>query len=167
MSSDDTFQVPVKMHVSLNVTSVERALPFYEALFGQAPAKVRCGYANFDLANPPLKFALSECPHQELGALNHLGFQVPESADVEAIKTRFQQAGLATFDEKDTTCCYARQDKIWLHDPDGHPWEVYALIEHTEEAGMTRIPLPNGGECCVPSGQAQAAAETAGMRCCG
>lgn len=119
-----------KMHVSINVRDLARSLAFYQAFFGVAAHKIRPGYANFDLAEPPLKFALNErSVAPESGSLNHLGFQVATLAEVEAAKARLQQAGLATFDETDTVCCYARQDKIWAHDPDGNAWEVYVLTD--------------------------------------
>jgi catechol 2,3-dioxygenase-like lactoylglutathione lyase family enzyme len=120
----------IKMHLSLNVTDLERSITFYEAFFGEPPHKVRPGYANFDLANPPLKFALNQGEVKAgSGPLDHLGFQVATSVEVDQAKTRLQRAGLATFDETDTTCCYARQDKIWVHDPDGNEWEVYVLTD--------------------------------------
>jgi catechol 2,3-dioxygenase-like lactoylglutathione lyase family enzyme len=121
---------PVKMHLSINVTDLERSLAFYEAFFGTAPHKVRPGYANFDLDEPPLKFAMNEYKVERgAGALSHLGFQVPSAADVAAARERLQAAGLATFDETDTTCCYARQDKLWAHDPDGNAWEIYVITD--------------------------------------
>src|SRR4051794_8034017 len=121
---------PIKMHLSINVTNLERSLAFYEAFFGMPPHKVRPGYANFDLEEPPLKFAMNQHPIQPgIGALSHLGFQVPSAAHVEAAKERLKAAGLATFDETDTTCCYARQDKVWAHDPDGNAWEIYVLTD--------------------------------------
>jgi catechol 2,3-dioxygenase-like lactoylglutathione lyase family enzyme len=133
----------VKMHLSINVTDLSRSLAFYEAFFGVAPRKVRPGYANFDLAVPPLKFALNE-QHVERGAgsLNHLGLQMPSTCQLHHAKARLQAAGLATFDEMDTTCCYARQDKVWVHDPDGNEWEVYVvtdelLDEHEDGATVT------------------------------
>jgi len=120
----------IKMHLSLYVTNLQRSVAFYEAFFGVAPHKVRPGYANFDLTEPPLKFALNEgLSRPGTGPLNHLGFQVGSAAEVDQAKQRLQQAGLATFDETDTTCCYAKQDKIWVHDPDGNEWEVYVLTD--------------------------------------
>jgi catechol 2,3-dioxygenase-like lactoylglutathione lyase family enzyme len=134
---------PVKMHVSINVSDLSRSLAFYEAFFGAAPHKVRPGYANFELVTPPLKFALNEQPVERgTGTLNHLGFQMPSTCQVHKAKERLRAAGLATFDETDTTCCYARQDKVWVHDPDGNEWEVYVvtdelLDEHEESPLVT------------------------------
>ena len=125
----------LRPHLALTVTDVERSIPFYEALFGRAPEKVRPGYAKFSVAEPALNFTLNEGERSELGAFNHAGIQVGSTDDVLAAKLRLKQAGLATFDEMDTTCCYARQDKIWVHDPDGTPWEVFATHEDTEEFG--------------------------------
>jgi catechol 2,3-dioxygenase-like lactoylglutathione lyase family enzyme len=141
--------MPAKVHVSINVSNLERSLAFYQAFFGVPPHKVRPGYANFDLAEPPLKFALNEHPVQPgIGALSHLGFQVPSAAHVNAAKERLQAAGLATFDETDTTCCYARQDKVWAHDPDGNAWEIYVLTDDRlddHEHDHAGNPLPAEG----------------------
>src|SRR5207302_7784285 len=87
-------------------------------------------YANFDLAEPPLKLALNEQPEpQGRGALNHLGIVVDSPEAVEGVKQRLIARGLATFDETDTVCCYARQEKVWVHDPDGNAWEVYTITD--------------------------------------
>jgi len=119
-----------KMHVSLRVADLNRSLAFYEAFFGVPPHKVRPDYANFDLTEPPLKIALVEAAVAPgSGSLDHLGFQMASAAEVLAARERLQAAGLATFDETDTTCCYAKQDKIWAHDPDGNEWEVYVLTD--------------------------------------
>ena len=126
----------LRPHLALTVSDVERSLPFYEALFGVAAEKVRPGYAKFSVAEPALNFTLNEGERGDaLGAFNHAGIQVGSTDDVLAAKLRLVKAGLATFDEMDTTCCYARQDKIWVHDPDGTPWEVFATHEDVEEAG--------------------------------
>jgi predicted enzyme related to lactoylglutathione lyase len=125
----------LRPHLALTVTDVPRAIPFYEALFGTAPEKVRAGYAKFSVAEPALNFTLNQGARAELGAFNHAGIQVATTDDVLAAKDRLVSAGLAAFDEMDTTCCYARQDKIWVRDPDGTPWEVFATHEDTAEAG--------------------------------
>jgi catechol 2,3-dioxygenase-like lactoylglutathione lyase family enzyme len=120
----------MKMHLSIRVRDLAKSLVFYQAFFGEPPHKLRPGYANFDLSEPPLKFALNEGSMEPgTGPLDHLGFQVMSREAVEQAKQRLQAAGLATFDENDTTCCYALQDKIWVHDPDGNAWEVYVLLD--------------------------------------
>ena len=119
-----------KMHLSLRVSDLTRSVEFYSAFFGVSPHKIRLGYANFDLLEPPLKFALHQSPPQSgNGALDHLGFQMSSAEAMLQFKERLQSAGLATFDETDTTCCYARQDKIWAHDPDGNEWEIYIVTD--------------------------------------
>ena len=123
----------LRPHLALTVTDVNRSIPFYEALFGARPEKVRDGYAKFSVAEPALNFTLNQGDRTpELGAFNHAGIQVAGTEDVLAAKERLESAGLAAFDEMDTTCCYARQDKIWVRDPDGTPWEVFATHEDVE-----------------------------------
>ena len=126
----------LRPHLALTVSDVERSVAFYRALFGAEPSKVRPGYAKFELAEPALNFTLNRGERgEDLGAFNHAGIQVASTDDVLAARLRLQKAGLATFDEMDTTCCYARQDKIWVHDPDGTPWEVFVTHADTEDAG--------------------------------
>lgn len=129
----------LKPHLALTVSDVERAVPFYRALFGADPVKTKPGYAKFEVDEPAINFTLNAGDRAGgLGAFNHGGIQVASTADVLAAKERLVAAGLAAFDEMDTTCCYARQDKIWVHDPDGTPWEVFATHEDTDEAGEPR-----------------------------
>ena len=123
----------IKMHLSLKVADLARSIEFYRALFGVAPHKVRPDYANFDLTDPPLKFALNQHSCPSGGSLDHLGLQVENAAALEAFVARLKAAGLATFDETDVTCCYARQHKVWAHDPDGNEWEIYLLIDDLED----------------------------------
>jgi predicted enzyme related to lactoylglutathione lyase len=143
----------LRPHLALTVSSVERSTPFYEALFDTAPSKVRPGYAKFELADPALNFTLNEGERNgDLGALNHAGVQVASTDDVLAARMRLQKAGLATFDEMDTTCCYARQDKIWVHDPDGTPWELFTTHEDADEFGDAPLAVASEGRgeggCC-------------------
>lgn len=133
----------LRPHLALTVTDVERSIPFYEALFGVAPEKVRPGYAKFSVAEPALNLTLNEGERSELGAFNHGGIQVESTDDVLIAKARLADRGLASFDELDTTCCYARQDKIWVHDPDGTPWEVFTTRADTETERS------EGSACCV------------------
>ncbi len=126
-----------KTHISLNVRDVERSARFYEAFFGAPVHKRRPGYANFDLETPALKLALNEMPSVERGGpLNHMGVVVETAAEVADARDRLKAAGMATFDENDTTCCYARQDKVWVRDPDGNAWEVYTITDDLLDAGL-------------------------------
>jgi predicted enzyme related to lactoylglutathione lyase len=125
----------LRPHLALTVTDVARAIPFYEALFGVTPEKVKPGYAKFSVAEPAMNFTLNEGERAGLGAFNHAGIQVATTDDVLAAKLRLTKAGLAAFDEMDTTCCYAKQDKIWVRDPDGTPWEVFVTHGDLEEHG--------------------------------
>jgi hypothetical protein len=146
---------------------VERSVPFYEALFGTAPEKARDGYAKFSLTEPALNFTLNEGARAELGAFNHAGIQVASTDDVLATKDRLVAAGLAAFDEMDTTCCYARQDKIWVHDPDGTPWEVFATHEDSEEAGDGGRALATSASCgCGDSARADGSCCSQVRGCC-
>lgn len=122
----------LKPHVAINVKDLNKSVVFYTQLFGVEPVKVRPGYAKFDLEQPALNFTLNE-GGEVSGGLNHLGIQVKSTEDVLATKERLQKAGLVTFDEMNTTCCYARQDKIWVTSPDGHSWEVFTVLADAEE----------------------------------
>ena len=123
----------LRPHLALTVSDVEDSLPFYRALFGTEPAKVSPGYAKFELVEPALNFTLNQGERGNgLGAFNHAGIQVSSTDEVLMTRMRLQQAGLTTFDETDTTCCYARQDKIWVTAPDGESWEVFVTHEVVE-----------------------------------
>ena len=145
----------LRPHLALTVSDVERSIPFYEALFGTTPEKTRPGYAKFSVADPALNFTLNQGERETLGAFNHAGIQVASTDDVLAAKERLVAAGLAAFDEMDTTCCYARQDKIWVHDPDGTPWEVFVTHEDVEpgcdcgETGCACAAEGTSSLCCA------------------
>lgn len=113
-----------KTHISLDVMDLDAAVAFYSTLFKAEPAKLRPGYANFDLDNPPLKLALNEATES---SVSHLGVQVADREEVFAEFERLKAAGLGTFTETDTDCCHAIQDKVWVADPDGHRWEVFVV----------------------------------------
>ena len=120
----------LKAHVSINVRNVERSIDFYRKMFGIEPSKVRTGYAKFDVQNPPLNLALNEVPNLAgAGALSHLGLQVQSTEDVLAIRRHWSETGLVTRDEMKTDCCYATQDKTWVHDPDGNEWEAFVVLK--------------------------------------
>ncbi|WP_024442865.1 MULTISPECIES: ArsI/CadI family heavy metal resistance metalloenzyme [unclassified Mycobacterium] len=122
-----------RIQLALNVDNLDAAITFYSRLFGTAPAKVKPGYANFAIADPPLKLVLLENPGHG-GTLNHLGVEVASSEIVHQEVARLSDAGLLTETEMDTTCCYAVQDKVWVSGPDRERWEVYTKIADTESA---------------------------------
>ncbi len=117
-----------RVQLALNVNDIDEAVSFYTKLFGTEPAKRRPGYANFAITQPPLKLVLLENPGQG-GTLNHLGVEVDSPDAVDAEQARLAEAGLAAVDERDTTCCYARQDKFWVTGtPGGERWEIYTVL---------------------------------------
>ena len=119
----------LKAHVALNVKDVGRSVEFYRRMLGLEPSKVRRGYAKFDVETPPLNLTLNENQFGERGALSHMGLQVASTEDVLALRERWRAAGLKTFDEMQTSCCYAVQDKTWVADPDGNEWEAFVVLE--------------------------------------
>ena len=117
-----------RIQLALNVDDLDASIAFYAKLFDTAPAKVRPGYANFAVAEPPLKLVLIENPGQG-GSINHLGVEVADSDAVDAAQAMLAAAGLTSVDERGTTCCYARQDKFWVDGaPDGERWEIYTVL---------------------------------------
>ena len=180
-----------KPHLSLNVRDVDAAVAFYRALFGAEPVKHyhdetimhsvlqddtgadsrqrRTGYAKFDLDAPALNFVLNQVPgthYAQRGTLSHLGLQVDSTDDVIALRARAVAAGLAPRDEMAVNCCYARQDKFWVADPDGNEWEVFTVLEHLTPEALraqdTRAACDTGcATTCAPAPAPAAAA------CCG
>ena len=122
-----------RVQLALNVSDLESAIDFYSKLFKVEPAKRRDGYANFAVDSPPLKLVLIENPGAE-GRLNHLGVEVFSSDEVAATSARLSGEGMATATEDNVTCCYAVQDKVWVDDPDGAPWEVYTVLADSPAA---------------------------------
>lgn len=124
-----------RVQLALNVTDVDEAVAFYSKLFGSEPAKRRPGYANFAIADPPLKLVLIENPQRgSAGAMNHLGVEVETPEEVEAAAARLAGDGLEPRAQRATTCCYAVQDKAWVEDPDGAPWEFYTVLADAPSA---------------------------------
>src|SRR5688572_30293752 len=119
----------LKAHLALNVHNVERSIEFYRKMLGIEPSKVRTGYAKFDVQNPPLNLTINQGVVRERGALSHLGIQVASTEDVLNTRRRWIDQGLITRDEMQTNCCYAKQDKTWVRDPDGNEWEVFVVLE--------------------------------------
>ena len=120
----------VKAHIGINVRNVEQSIGFYKKMLGIEPSKVRTGYAKFDVQNPPLNLTLNEQPTLEAaGALSHLGIQLASTDDVLAYRDRWSASGLDTREEIGTDCCYAKQNKSWVVDPDGNEWEAFVVLE--------------------------------------
>ncbi|MTV26585.1 glyoxalase/bleomycin resistance/dioxygenase family protein [Nitriliruptoraceae bacterium ZYF776] len=115
-----------RIQLALDVTDLDAAIAFYGALFGAEPAKVRPGYANFAIADPPLKLVLIE--GERGGTVNHLGVEVPDTDVVASAGARLGEAGVELDERSAEACCYATQDKVWVADPDGARWEVYTVL---------------------------------------
>lgn len=120
-----------RLQLALNVSNLEEAVAFYSTYFNTEPAKVRPGYANFAILDPPLKLVLFAGDGSP-GSINHLGVEVATSNEVTAAADRLSLAGLATEIEERTTCCFAVQDKVWVDGPDGSRWEVYKVLADTD-----------------------------------
>ena len=150
-----------RVQLALNVSDLDAAVAFYSRLFRPSRPSARPGYANFAIADPPLKLVLLESADARgsgRGALNHLGVEVGTTDEVGAATTRLADAGLVTAAEENTTCCYAVQDKVWVTDPDGAPWEVYTVLADApaEVVSPGRV---GDSACCgsvAASGQAAA-----------
>lgn len=149
-----------RLQLALNVEDVEAAVHFYSRLFGVEPAKRRPGYANFAVADPPLKLVLMENPGRG-GSLNHLGVEVATVDEVDALQTRLAKDGLASVDERGTTCCYATQDKFWVEEaPSGERWEVYTVLSDSASfSGEDRT------ACCGASSEGGSPAVQAAACC--
>ncbi|MEV8399573.1 ArsI/CadI family heavy metal resistance metalloenzyme [Streptomyces niveus] len=137
-----------RAQLALRVSDLEASVTFYSKLFGTEPAKRREGYANFALTEPPLKLVLIEGEAGQETRLDHLGVEVESTDQVQAATTRLQDAGLATFEENDTSCCYALQDKVWVHGPGREPWEVYVVKADAATLGRSAEPGTDGDGCC-------------------
>ncbi|MFJ8675728.1 ArsI/CadI family heavy metal resistance metalloenzyme [Streptomyces sp. NPDC093589] len=135
-----------RIQLALNVANLEGSVEFYSKLFGVEPAKRRPGYANFALTEPPLKLVLIEGEAGQETRLDHLGVEVDTTDQVVAATHRLKDAGLATFEENDTSCCYALQDKVWVHGPGREPWEVYVVKADAAQLGKSDV--LNGDACC-------------------
>ncbi|NDI18310.1 MAG: glyoxalase/bleomycin resistance/dioxygenase family protein [Actinobacteria bacterium] len=137
-----------RVQLALNVSNLEQSIDFYSKLFGVGPAKVREGYANFAIAEPPLKLVLIKGDGAP-GTMNHLGVEVESTDAVAQATQRLSNEGLETKLEEETTCCFAVQDKVWVNGPDGEPWEVYTVLSDANV--MKLIPVTgsdSGSVCC-------------------
>ena len=149
-----------RVQLALNVSDLEAAIAFYSKLFQAEPAKRRPGYANFAIAEPPLKLVLIEGSGTP-GTLNHLGVEVESTDEVSAATARLASQGMATAVEDEVACCFAVQDKVWVDAPDGEPWEIYTVLGDVEHpAGQLRSVEPGQDAMCCGSAPESAA------RCC-
>ncbi|TQM33688.1 ArsI/CadI family heavy metal resistance metalloenzyme [Nocardia bhagyanarayanae] len=165
-----------RIQLALNVDDLDRAVTFYSTLFATEPAKRKPGYANFAIAEPPLKLVLLENPGHG-GSVNHLGVEVESSEQVHAEIARLSGAGVFTEEEMATTCCFATQDKVWVTAPDAERWEVYTVLADSETFGAAPRSEEEGpccgtaeeavaeGACCGTSAKRDAVAS--GAACCG
>lgn len=166
-----------RVQLAINVDDLDASVAFYSKLFGAGPAKRRPGYANFAIAEPPLKLILMENPGHG-GSLNHLGVEVADTDAVEAEQARLAAEGLASVEERDTTCCYARQDKFWVEGaPNGERWEIYTVLADSatfwgEDGGQgwarveAQLDAADQAQCCGGPQETAAEGSSAGA-CCG
>ncbi|GAA1756444.1 ArsI/CadI family heavy metal resistance metalloenzyme [Kocuria aegyptia] len=144
-----------RVQLALRVGDLERSIEFYSTLFNTAPTKRRPGYANFAVAEPPLKLVLLEGEPGDDNRMDHLGVEVESTEVVEAAAQRLADAGLATRPEEQTTCCYAVQDKVWVTGPGREPWEVYTVTADARpdlegRTGRELSAVGGDGSCCTP-----------------
>ncbi|MEV8328772.1 ArsI/CadI family heavy metal resistance metalloenzyme [Kitasatospora sp. NPDC056731] len=144
-----------RVQLALRVADLEASIAFYSKLFNAEPAKRRPGYANFAIAEPPLKLVLLEGEAGEDTRIDHLGVEVATADQVTAATARLKDAGLATFEENDTSCCYALQDKVWVTGPGKEPWEVYVVKADADTLGKSADAAPQG--CCADTEETAAA----------
>ncbi len=153
-----------RIQLALNVENLDEAIDFYSKLFASNPAKVRPGYANFAIDEPPLKLVLIE-GGGDPGTINHLGVEVATTEEVTAATARLSGEGMDTLVEDQTSCCFAVQDKVWVDSPDGSAWEIYTVLADAETMGggerccttesadsPTLITLSTSAPACAPGG---------------
>ncbi|GIM86031.1 ArsI/CadI family heavy metal resistance metalloenzyme [Salinispora arenicola] len=150
-----------RVQLALRVSDLESSITFYSKLFNTEPAKRRPGYANFAVQNPPLKLVLLEGESDQPTVMDHLGVEVPSTDEVNAATKRLTDSGLTTSEETDTECCYALQDKVWVHGPGNEPWEVY-----TVKADSDQFQKATASACCTPAAEKATAGSSAQASCC-
>ena len=144
-----------RVQLALNVSNIDEAIAYYSKMFGVGPAKVREGYANFAIADPPLKLVLIE-GHGEAGTLNHVGVELEDTQAVADKITHAQNVGLPIEVQESATCCFAVQDKVWVKGGE-LAWEWYTVLaDAPSDTSLTPMPImlgvPNSGSCCGPEG---------------
>ncbi len=137
----------MRLQLALNINDLDEAVDFYTRMFGVGPAKTKPGYANFAIADPPLKLVLFEGAGAP-GSINHLGVETETSAEVIAAETRLADSGLETTGVDDTVCCYAEKTETWVHGPDETRWEWYVKQGDAEQLDNTIMACATTGSCC-------------------
>jgi catechol 2,3-dioxygenase-like lactoylglutathione lyase family enzyme len=153
-----------RVQLALRVADLEASVDFYAKLFGAEPAKRRPGYANFAIAEPPLKLVLIEGQPGEATRMDHLGVEVETTEEVTAATTRLAAEGLATAIEADTACCYAVQDKVWVAGPGSEPWEIYVVKGDADI--LDKTPGSEGCTCGAPAADTTGGAQQTSPACC-
>jgi catechol 2,3-dioxygenase-like lactoylglutathione lyase family enzyme len=153
-----------RIQLALRVGDLEASIDFYAKLFNAEPAKLRPGYANFAIAEPALKLVLLEGEPGQATALDHLGIEVEDTEQVDAAAKRLAVEGMETRAENGTTCCYAQQDKVWVHGPGQEPWEVYTVTGDSASFGQDSSATVTAATCCSPDAETGKNTEPAG--CC-
>ncbi len=154
-----------RVQLALNVSNLDDAVAFYSKLFSAEPAKVRPGYANFAIGEPPLKLVLIEGSGSP-GTLNHLGVEVESAEAVADATRRLSSDGLATATEDQVECCFALQDKVWVDGPDGEPWEIYTVLGDVEMAAGELRTVEPGGDMAGHAAMCCTSAPAASAPCC-
>ena len=145
-----SFSTKSRIHMGLSVADLSRSVDFYRILLGVEPSKVRPAYAKFEPEEPSVNLTLNESPSAPRSQGTHYGIQVKSTAEVREMAARLSEAGLSVRMQEETTCCYAVQDKAWVADPDGNPWEVFVVLEHADHARVesTSNSSPGATQCC-------------------
>lgn len=140
----------MRAHLSINVSNVTNSVEFYKKVFGVNPSKQTSDYAKFDLKTPAFNFTMQTAKTEvELSKVSHLGIEVESADDVMKWQKKLTEVGLVKLVESDTNCCFARQDKVWVQDPDGNSWEIFYVHEQLEVSG--ELNKANNSACCTPS----------------
>jgi catechol 2,3-dioxygenase-like lactoylglutathione lyase family enzyme len=139
-----------RVQLALRVGDLAGSIDFYSKLFNTEPAKLRPGYANFAITEPALKLVLLEGEPGQATVMDHLGVEVESTEDVDAAAQRLTGEGMETLAENGTTCCYAVQDKVWVHGPGQEPWEVYTVKDDSATFGQDSPATLNPAACCTP-----------------
>ncbi|HEX4895787.1 MAG TPA: ArsI/CadI family heavy metal resistance metalloenzyme [Solimonas sp.] len=155
-----------RFHVHLSVKDLDESIRFYSRLFASAPTVTKPDYAKWMLDDPRINFAISSREGQP--GVNHLGIQVDEASELQALRAQAAQAGLAARDEPGAACCYAQSDKHWLRDPQGIPWEAFHTLGTIPVFGRDADAVPASASACCPApANPQAVSTSAPAACCG